>query len=134
MRVSREQEAECLKLAMGIGPAPPGTMPQPKAGKYRNQRRTVDGIVFDSRKEAARWAELKARESAGRISWLRRQVRFPLVVNGITVCTYVADFVYLDGGVRIVEDVKSEFTRTLPVYRIKRKLMWVLHKVEIREV
>lgn len=94
----------------------------------------VDGIAFDSKREAARWSELRAKQDAGRIAGLRRQVRFPLIVNGTRVCSYVADFVYIAAGRRVVEDVKSDFTRKLPVYRIKRKLMIACHGIHIQEV
>ncbi|AMV23443.1 hypothetical protein VT84_03470 [Gemmata sp. SH-PL17] len=101
--------------------------------KYRNSKCEVDGVQFDSRKEAARWGELRTREAAGAIVALRRQVRIPIIVNGTRVCAYVADFVYIAGGRRVVEDVKSAFTRKLPVYRLKKKLLAALG-VEINEV
>lgn len=90
--------------------------------------------MFDSRKEAARWSELLAKQAAGAIAALRRQVRFPIVVNGIRVCAYVADFVYIQGGRRVIEDVKSAFTRKLPVYRLKCKLLRAALGIEIQEV
>jgi hypothetical protein len=36
---------------------------------------------------------------------------------------YIADFVYSREGIVIIEDVKSKFTATDPVYRIKKKLL-----------
>jgi len=75
-------------------------------------------------------------ESLGLIRDLQRQVPFPLAVNGIEVCRYVADFVYLEAADarQVVEDVKSEHTRELPVYRLKKKLMRAVHGIEINEV
>lgn len=92
--------------------------------KYRNIKTDVDGITFDSRAEARRWHDLKMLERAGIISNIRRQVRFPLVVNGKLICHYVADFVYRekDKAGDTIEDVKSAGTAT-PTYRIKAKLM-----------
>ncbi len=72
-------------------------------------------------------------ESAGSIQGLRRQVRIPIVWNGIRVCMYVADFVFVRGGRRVVEDVKSAFTKTLPVYRLKKKMLAALG-ITIEEV
>ncbi|HEY1190446.1 MAG TPA: DUF1064 domain-containing protein [Gemmata sp.] len=112
-------------------PAPAAS--EPKRPKYRNTKVTLDGVTFDSRKEAARWVELRALEQVGAIQALRRQVRIPVIVQGVKVCVYVADFVYIAGGRRVVEDVKSEFTRRLPVYRLKRKLLGALGVV-IQEV
>lgn len=90
-------------------------------------------MQFDSRKEAARWVELLALQSAGVVSALRRQVRIPIVVRDVKVCVYVADFVYIADSRRVVEDVKSAFTRKLQVYRLKKKLLAAMG-VEIQEV
>lgn len=94
----------------------------------------IDGRTFDSKAEARRYEHLKAEQAAGRIAALRCQVRFPLRVNGVRVCAWCADFVYLRNGVRIVEDVKSEITRRHPVYRLKKKLVAACLGIEIVEV
>lgn len=100
--------------------------------KFNNTPTVVGGVKFDSKKEAARWVQLVALQRAGKIAGLRRQVRFPIRVNGEIVCRYVADFVYIEAGQRVVEDVKSSFTRMNPVYRLKKKMMAAIG-VEIRE-
>lgn len=106
-----------------------------KPAKYRNRKTEVDGIEFDSKKEGGRWQQLQIMLRAGKIKNLRRQVRYGLTVNGELVCSYVADFTYRNGaGDLVVEDVKSETTRKLPVYQIKRKLMLAVHGIEIKEV
>lgn len=106
--------------------------------KYHAQKVYLDGMVFDSKKEANRWAELKLLEQTGQISSLHRQVKFTLIpaqyINGKCVeraCTYKADFVYLENGKKVVEDVKGFKTKD---YRIKRKLMLLMHGIRIREV
>jgi hypothetical protein len=99
--------------------------------KFRSKRTEVDGVAFDSKREAGRWVELRLLERAGRISGLRRQVRFPLTVNGQLVATYVADFVFEENGETVVEDAKGVCTRD---YLLKRKLMKAVHGVEVREV
>lgn len=103
--------------------------------KYGAVRTTVGGIAFASRKEARRYSELRLLERAGEISGLELQPRFPIVVNGVKVCTYVADFRYLDKKTDkfITEDVKSEATKT-PIYRLKKKLVEALFSVVIIEV
>lgn len=103
--------------------------------KYRNIRTTTaDGITHDSRKEARRWSLLQLSAHAGEITDLRRQVRYPLhAPGGIVVCTYVADFVYVQDGATIVEDVKSPATRKNAVYVIKRKWMAAEYGIEIQE-
>jgi len=92
---------------------------KPKASKYRSQKTSSDGIVFDSKKEACRYGELKFLQSIGEISDLQMQVCFQL-----SVCKYYADFQYKDkSGLVIVEDVKSRATKKLPAYRLKCKMM-----------
>jgi hypothetical protein len=90
----------------------------------------VDGIRFDSKKEAARWGELLLMRSAGLIADLERQVRFDLDVNGVRVCRYVADFTYVEGDCVVVEDCKGFRT---PEYKLKRRLLLAIHGIEIRE-
>lgn len=107
---------------------------QVKPLKYRNVKTAVDGITFDSRKEAGRYTELMLLAAHGAISDLQIQPAFPLRVNGKLVCTYYADFSYYEGNKLVIEDIKSPITRKNPVYRIKRKLVAAVYGVEIREV
>lgn len=95
--------------------------------KYHNIPTTIDGIRFDSRKEANRFYQLRLMERAGEISNLRRQVEYELIPaqktpagRAVHPVKYVADFVYDDHGKTVVEDVKGVKTRE---FRIKSKLM-----------
>ena len=108
--------------------------------KYGNRKTMVDGITFDSAKEAQRWAELKLLERAGQIFELQRQVPFVLVPkqerDGKVIerpVVYRADFVYTENGKEVVEDVKSTATKTKE-YILKRKLMLWEYGIQIREV
>jgi len=107
-----------------------------KRSKHRNVKTKLDGIEYDSKKEAMRAAELKIFVIGKQIADLRTQVPFELIVNDQLVCVYVADFVYVDlvTGNVVVEDVKSDHTRKLSVYRIKKKLMKACLGIEIIEV
>jgi hypothetical protein len=133
-----EAEAEGRRVSINRRDVPPETWaaltgesaPAGKPAKYRNEPTTVDGIRFDSRKEAARWCELRLLERAGAITDLERQVRFALEVGGVAVAVYVADFRYVEGGVRVVEDAKGMRTRE---YRLKKRLMLACHGITIRE-
>lgn len=98
--------------------------------KYKAQPVVIDGVRFASKKEGARYLELKLLERSGAIARLELQPRFELVVNGFKVGTYVADFVYFENGKRIVEDVKGVRT---PVYALKCKLVKAIYNVEILE-
>ena len=71
------------------------------------ERRTLDGVVFDSITECEHYANLKLLLRDGVISELKMQTRFDLIVNEIHIAYYYADFCYLKGGVAIVEDVKA---------------------------
>jgi hypothetical protein len=104
--------------------------------KYRNVKTVVDGVVFDSKKEAKRYQELKLMEKAGEIHGLQTQRRFNIMVREHLICTYIADFYYFKKesvNEIIIEDVKSEKTRKLPVYRIKKKLMKAIYNIDILE-
>lgn len=102
--------------------------------KYRNTKTVIDGVTFDSKKESARYSDLKLMHRAGAITDLTLQPKFDIVINGQKVCSYIADFSYVENGVTVVEDVKSEMTRKLPTYRLKKKLMKAAHNIEVREI
>jgi len=101
--------------------------------KYHSIRTEVDGISFASKREAAVYAELKLLERASVIRQLELQPRFKLMVNGVKVCSYVADFAYFEGNAFKVVDVKGMET---PIFKLKMKLMKAVYPgvvVEIRK-
>ena len=98
--------------------------------KFRNKPTEVDGIRFASKREANRYSELKLLERAKVIKDLQLQVRFPLKINDQLICTYVADFQYLENGKQVVEDTKGVKTRE---YILKKKLMLALYQISILE-
>lgn len=122
--------------------------------KYNNRKIVVDGLKFDSKKEAKRYQELKVLERAGIIENLQRQVKYVLIpaqyepsdevyVKGKEKgkpkkgrllereCAYYADFTYCNNGETFVEDTKGMRTSE---YIIKRKLMLYIHGIRIREL
>lgn len=127
--------------------------------KYNNKKTRVHGMEFDSAKEAKRYQELYFMGKCGYISDLRTQVKFELIpaqyeyidtgevyMRGTRkgmpklakICVehavnYIADFVYVENGKTVVEDTKSEATRTKE-YIIKRKLMRHIHGITVKEV
>ena len=110
-------------------------MPQPKSRlKYNNVKKEVDGKQFDSTKESKRYLELKSMVERGEISELHEQVKFTFAHNGVKICSYIADFTYNKDGKEVVEDVKSEMTKKLPVYKMKKKMMVAFFGIEINEV
>lgn len=119
-----------------------------KRSKYHAQPTTVDGIRFDSKKEATRYAELKLMEKAGQIRALTLQPEFQLTVPALHripnpegelvfcgVGVYRADFGYEERQGRrwvpVTEDVKGVRTS---VYRLKKRMVEKSYGIEIREV
>jgi hypothetical protein len=136
--VSKPLEGK-VRATLASPPENKPDMPSVKR-KYRNIPVKVDGIRFDSKKEAARWVELKALRQNLEIRDLERQVKFELGINGTKVCDYVCDFHYYEkppqegaDWLLVVEDVKSVATRKLPVFRIKKRLMLAIYGITIRE-
>lgn len=107
-----------------------------RGSKYNAKKTVVDGIEFDSAKEAKRYAKLRALEDAGKIQGLRLQVPFELVpsfeCDGVKYrgMKYVADFVYYRDGKVVVEDCKGVKTAE---YKLKKKLMAYINHVNIEE-
>lgn len=103
-----------------------------KRSKYHAVKTVLDDIKFDSKKEAKRYIQLKQMEKAGLIKKLQLQVPFVLVDKSCygREIKYVADFVYIENGAEIVEDVKGVKT---PVYRLKKRLMAERYGIKIKE-
>lgn len=123
-----------------------------KQNKYHNEPTVVNGIRFDSRKEARRYEQLMLAMELGAIKDLRLQVDFTLIESykdhtgeRHRALRYVADFTYivaaagydrlaalgyedieywrsLGAGAMVIEDVKSKATKTR-VYINNKKMM-----------
>ena len=126
--------------------------------KYNAKKVTVDGIVFDSAKEAERYKELLSLEKAGAIQDLQLQPWFELIPAQYETferygktgkrlkdgrrcvelsLSYKGDFAYTENGKRVVEDVKgyrNPASSGYAKYIIKRKLMLYVHGIRIKEV
>jgi hypothetical protein len=107
--------------------------------KYKAKKTEIDGITFDSKSEARRYEELKLLQRGGAIKHLSLQPRFMLQEGFVNIHTgkkeraieYVADFMYLEGGKVIVEDVKGMKTTD---YKIKRKLFINKYQNEYKHI
>jgi hypothetical protein len=101
--------------------------------KFNAKRTELDGIVFASKKESVRYSELRILEKSGVIRNLELQPKFLIEIDGKKICTYVADFCYLDTKTKrlVYEDVKGMKT---PVYRLKKKMVEARYRIEIIEV
>lgn len=116
--------------------------------KYHSKKVVVNGLTFDSKKEANRYRELLLLERAGAITNLKRQVKYQLLPAQYRPVfdkksrkwkdrcverevSYVADFVYQQDGETIVEDTKGFKTKD---YILKRKMLLYFHQIKIKEV
>ncbi len=98
--------------------------------KYHARRESIDGYLFGSRAEAARYRELKLLERAGQISMLRVHPRYEIIINEQKICIVEADFEFYDEQqerTRVI-DVKG---MDLALSRLKRKLVKVLYAIDI---
>lgn len=104
-----------------------------RRSKYGNRKATEDGYTFDSQAEWRRYQQLKLMQFAGVIHGLAVHPSWPLLVNGVRIGRYVADFSYCEhGGIGpVVEDVKGVRTAA---YLLKKRLMLACQGIEIREV
>lgn len=121
--------------------------------KYKSKKTIVDGIEFDSRKEASRYCELKLLQRAGKIQNLELQKAIELIpaqreadtigkrggiIKGKVIekaVFYRADFVYTENGETVVEDVKGyKGGGAYAVFTIKRKLLLYKYGIKIKEI
>ena len=104
-----------------------------RRSKYGAHPVSIDGLRFDSAREATRWVQLVMLERAGVIQGLRRQVPFVLIdksAHGRAI-RYIADFTYMQDGQEIVEDAKGYRT---DVYKLKRRMMAERYGIIVKEV
>jgi len=104
--------------------------------KYNNKKTEYNGVLYDSKKEAAYAKRLEylkhAKELSERVTQVTRQVPYRITVSNKYIATYFADFLvkYGDGRSEVI-DVKGLRT---PIYRLKKKLVEAIYKVEIIEI
>ena len=137
-----------VRVATGNGAPPP-----PKPNKYRNQKVTIDGHTFDSKKEGEVYVQLCALEKAGAIRGLELQPKFEFPLRGKPLrhlphrartskrlvqgrpVSYRADFSYeeQDGNAwkKVVLDVKGFDTQ---ISRLKRAMVAAFHGVVVEIV
>ncbi len=122
------KELTGLVVSRGRGDTEAMATPSKKRSKYGNEKTVVDGIPFDSKREAGRYGELKMLLAAGQIRGFVRQQPFPLPGGKF----YKADFVILENDGRYtVEDAKGFQTDE---YKSKRRQMREYLGIMIKEV
>ena len=94
-----------------------------KKNKFNAEKQIYKGLKFASKKEFHRYLVLEKMLSDKSITDLELQPMYPLMVNGIKIGRYTADFRYKDqSGETIIEDVKSIATKTRD-YMMRKKIL-----------
>lgn len=116
--------------------------------KYGNKKTAVDGIVFDSKKEAKYYSDLKKREMAGEIHGLTLQPEYPIKIHGEQVMsspngkgrgkhprplTYKADFSFFDFNQNRKRVIDVKGVRT-DVFALKKALVEHIYGIEVEEI
>ena len=121
--------------------------------KYGNSKVEYQGIKFDSKREMQRYIILKDAENKGVISDLRMQVKFELIpavketyIQHLKTkdkectktlqlpITYTCDFAYIKDNELVIEDVKISKSMLPKEYVLKKKMMFALKGIKIREI
>lgn len=124
-----------------------------KKSKYNNKKVVYQGISFDSKKEMERYMYLLDAQMNGVITDLQTQVKFELIpavreeyiehlktkdkVKTRTLqlaITYTCDFSYKKDGELVIEDVKASPKMLPKEYILKKKLLFAIHRISIKEI
>lgn len=109
-----------------------------RRGKYNvaaKEDRTMDNIVFDSKREMERYAELKMLFRSGIIRNLELQPILGVTINGMKVCDVIPDFGYVDEmGRQVYEDSKGMRSgAAYQMFKLKAKLVFAVTGLRILE-
>lgn len=108
--------------------------------KFNAKKTTVNGIVFDSKKEATYYSQLllqkNAKKEAERVIDVELQPRFDMLMNGKHIGFYKADFrvAYADGMVEVIDVKGLRKGSAYQLFRLKKKIVEALYNIEIIEV
>lgn len=101
--------------------------------KYNANKPTAYGRTWDSDAELRRYEELLLAEEMGMVGGIEVQPQFHIIVNGVHIYSYKADFRYtnlVDHQV-VVEDVKNPVTSRERDFVRTRKLIKALYRIDI---
>lgn len=103
--------------------------------KYGNIKVHADGLTFDSKREHRYYADFKLLQQAGEISHLEVHPVYSIIVNGVKIGKYTADFQFRekDGRLRVI-DVKSPATAATKDFRLRKKLVEAIYPITIEVV
>ena len=98
------------------------------------EERTLGGIVFASKKEMKRYAELQLLQRAGEVQDLELQPAFRVSINDEHYCTYTADFAYTEKGQRVIEELKSTGTAKDAAYKLRKKAAELFYGIKVKVI
>lgn len=98
------------------------------------EERTLGGVVFASKKEMKRYAELQLLQRAGEVQDLELQPEFRVSINDQHFCTYTADFAYTEKGQRVIEELKSTGTAKDAAYRLRKKAAELFYNIKVKVI
>lgn len=104
-----------------------------RKSKYGAVKTTVDGFVFDSKREAGHYCELKMEEADGKISSIEIHPSYNVEINGQHICRVVLDFRYWDKCNQRTRVVDTKGMDT-PISKLKRKLVEAQHNIMVEVV
>ena len=122
LRLSENQLKKLLKTNSNIK--------QPKTNKYHNEKITINGLKYDSKKEYQRHCELILLEKNNKISNLRFHEKQDIIIlQENPLITYIPDFCYEENGILIIEDLKGYQTKE---FKLKKKM--IISKIRKKEL
>lgn len=103
--------------------------------KYRNKSVVIDNICFASKHEAEHYQFLKIRQRAKEITSLTVHHTFTLEVQGVFITRFIADFVFLENGKRVVHDTKGASAGlAYEHFLVKKRLMAAVFAIDVIEI
>jgi hypothetical protein len=110
-----------------------------KKNKYKAIKSTYNGQVFHSKKEKDYAVKLdllkKSFKEGDRVLEYKTQVKFPIKINDLLICTYILDFIvtYADGRIEYVDIKGYKKGVAYSMFRVKKKLTEAIYKIQILE-
>lgn len=107
--------------------------------KFGAKKTTINGIEFDSKKEAVYYSGLQtlrlAQHDNNRVVDIELQPRYDIVINDKKIGFYKADFkvTYADKRIEIIDVKGLKKGSAYQLFRLKKKLVEALYNIEIIE-
>jgi hypothetical protein len=107
--------------------------------KFNAKKTIIDGITFDSKKEASYYIRLgalmRAKNESDRVVNIELQPRYDIIINDEKIGHYKADFKvdYADGRTEIIDVKGYKKGAAYQLFRLKKKVIEALHNIKIIE-